>query len=214
LTVASPVRGQSAEFNQIQTALKRMAPAPTAEEIARSRRPETAGRYPDDARMEGTVQPPSTRYRTVDAGGLFQVSVPSNWKEFRDGSSVTFAPDGAYGNVQGQSVFTHGAIVGMAQASSRDLARESDRFVSGILDGNAYLNVNSRYQRLRIDGYEALRIRLTGTSPVTKRTEIVDVYTALTERDALFTVIQVVPSNDQRAYSAAFNQMVRTARVS
>ena len=115
--------------------------------------------------------------------------------------------------MQGQSVFTHGAIVGMAQASSRDLVRESDRFVSGILDGNAYLNVNSRYQRLRIDGYEALRIRLTGTSPVTKRTEIVDVYTALTERDELFTVIQVVPSNDQRAYSAAFNQMVRTARV-
>jgi len=214
LTIARPVRGQSAEFTQVQTALRRLAPAPTAEEIARSRRPESAGRYPDDARMEGTVQPPSTRYRTVDANGLFQVSVPSNWKEFRDGSSVTFAPDGAYGNVQGQSVFTHGAIVGMAQASSRDLARESDRFVSGILDGNAYLNVNSRYQRLRIDGYEALRIRLTGTSPVTNRTEVVDVYTALTERDELFTLIQVVPSNDQRAYSAAFNQMVRSARVS
>src|SRR5688572_17219471 len=93
LTVARPARGQSAEFTQVQTALKRMAPAPTAAEIAKSRRPDSAGRYPDDARMEGTVQPPSTRYRTVDASGLFQVSVPSNWKEFRDDSSVTFAPD-------------------------------------------------------------------------------------------------------------------------
>jgi hypothetical protein len=213
LTVARPLRGQSAEFGQVQAALRRMAPAPSADEIARSRRPDSSGRYPDDARVDGTVDPPSRQYRTVNASGLFQVAVPSNWREFRDSSSITVAPDGAYGNVQGQSVFTHGAIVGMARASSRDLARESDRFVSGILDSNAYLNVNSQYQRLRIDGYDALRIRLAGNSPVTNRREIVDVYTALTERDELFTIIQVVPGNDQRAYSTAFNQMVRTARV-
>src|SRR4030095_6318364 len=127
-------------------------------------------------------------------------SCPTNWREFRDGSSVTVAPDGAYGNVQGQSVFTHGAIIGGANASSRDLMKESDQLISGILDSNAYLSVAGKYQRGRIDGRETLRMRLTGTSPVTNRREIVDVYTTLTARGQLFHLIQVVPANDPAYY--------------
>jgi hypothetical protein len=214
LTIARSSRsGQSAEFTQIHASLRRMAPARTSEEIAKSRRPDTSGKYPEDSRMDGTVEPPSTRYRTVNIDGRVEFSVPSNWREFRDGSSVTFAPEGAYGNVEGQSVFTHGAIVGLAPASSRDLARESDRYVSGILDGNAYLNVNGRYQRGRIDGREALKIRLTGTSPVTNQREVVDVFTTLTPNDELSFIVQVVPANELGNYRNAFNQMVRSVRL-
>jgi predicted Zn-dependent protease len=215
LTVAQPRRsGQSAEFTRVQSALKGMAPAGSSDEIARSRKPEGGTRYPDDAQVGGTIERPSTQYRTITLNNAFQVSVPTNWREFRDGSSVTFAPNGAYGNVQGQSVFTHGAIVGVANASSRDLARESDQLVSGILDANAYLNTNGSYQRIRIDGRNALRIRLTGRSPVSNVGEIVDVYTALTGSDQLFHMIQVVPSKDQSYYRTAFDQMVRTTKLS
>jgi beta-barrel assembly-enhancing protease len=213
LTVAQPSRSnQSKEFSQVQSTLTRMAPAATSEEIAKSRRPDNSGRYPDDARMEDTVDPPSTRYRVLRLEQAFEVSVPENWKEFRDSSSVTLAPEGAYGNVKGQSVFTHGAIIGLSQASSRDLTRESDRLVSGILDGNAYLSVNGKYARLRIAGRDALRIRLVGNSPVTNRREIVDVYTVLARQDALFSIVQVVPGNDQASYRAAFDEMVRSVR--
>src|SRR5688572_16846258 len=114
LQISGSRRSQSAEFSQAKAALGRMAPTGTSNEIAKSRKPESAGRYPENARIGGTVQPPSTSYRTVELGGAFQVSIPSNWREFRESSSVTLAPDGAYGNVQGQSVFTHGAIVGAA----------------------------------------------------------------------------------------------------
>jgi hypothetical protein len=145
--------------------------------------------------------------------GAFQISVPANWREFRDNSSVTLTPDGAFGNIDGQSVFTHGAIVGIANASSGDLARDSDQLISGILDGNAYLNVAGKYQQTRIDGRTALRMRLSGTSPVTNRREIVDVYTASMGRNQLFFMIQVVPANDQSTYRAAFDQMVRSARL-
>ena len=55
--------------------------------------------------------------------GLFRISVPDNWKQFGDNASVTFAPDGAYGNQQGQSVFTHGAIVGVVDVSANDLQK-------------------------------------------------------------------------------------------
>jgi len=213
LTVAQPPRAQSADFVRVQSELKRMAPAATSDEIAKSRKPEGGTRYPDDARMGGTIERPSTQYRNVAISNVFQIPIPSNWKEFRDNSSVTVAPDGAYGNVQGQSVFTHGAIIGVAPASSRDLAKESDQLISGILDGNAYLDVTGKYQRLRIDGRDALRMRLAGTSPITQRREIVDVYTALTGRGQLFHMIQVVPANDQAYYRAAFNEMVRRASL-
>ena len=86
--------------------------------------------------------------------------------------------------------------------------------VSGILDGNAYLAVNGKYQRVRIAGRDALRIRLVGNSPVTNRREIVDVYTVLARQDELFSIIQVVPANDQASYRAAFDEMVRTVRFS
>jgi len=212
LTIAGNRRGQSNEFSQAKASLRRMAPAATSEEIAKSRKPESGTRYPDDATI-GSVQRPSTRYRAVEVAGVFQVPVPDNWREFRDGSLITVAPDGAYGNVDGQSVFTHGAIVGAVNASSRDLNRESDQLISGILDGNAYLNVSGRYQRVRIDGKDALRMRLLGTSPITNRREIVDVYTAFTSAGHLFHIIQVVPSNDQSYFRGAFDQMVRSARL-
>jgi hypothetical protein len=214
LTVAQPPRSQSAEFTRVQSTLKRMAPAASSDEIAKSRKPDNGTRYPDEAKVGGTVERPSTQYRSIAVDGALQVSVPANWKQFRDGSSITVAPDGAFGNVQSQSVFTHGAIVGVARAASRDLMRESDQIISGVLDGNAYLSVNGRYQRLRIDGRDAQRMRLAGTSPVTNRREIVDVYTAFSGRDQLAYIIQVVPANDQANYRAAFDEMVRTAKLS
>jgi len=213
LTVARPPRSASAEFTHVQAALKRMAPAASSDEIAKSRKPDNPTRYPDDAKVGGSVERPSTQYRSIAVDGAFQVSVPTNWKQFRDGSSITVAPDGAFGNMQGQSVFTHGAIVGVAPAASRDLMRESDQLISGVLDGNAYLSVNGRYQRLRIDGRDAQKMRLTGTSPITNRREMVDVYTVLSGSDQLAYVIQVVPANDQPYYRAAFDEMIRTARI-
>jgi beta-barrel assembly-enhancing protease len=211
LTIAPSGRnGQSAEFRQVQDALKKMPPAPTSAEIAKSGPSGSGNRYPEDARVGGNVQPPSDRYRNFETQ-LFKVSVPENWKQFPDKSSVTFAPEGAYGNQQGQSVFTHGAIVGVMDASSNDLAKVSDQYISGVLQGNAYLKAEGKYQQEGISGHRALRRRLSGTSPVTNRKEIVDVHTTFTNRGRFFVIVQVVPDNDQRQYQKAFDQMVRSA---
>src|SRR6202008_4740658 len=102
------------------------------------------------------------------------------WREFGAASSVTFAPDGAYGTQGGQSVFTHGMIAGIIEnASSTDLRTASDQYISGVLQGNGYLQTNGNYQRGRLDNRDALRRRLVGNSPITNQNEIVDVYTAL-----------------------------------
>jgi hypothetical protein len=204
---------QSAEFSQAQASLRRMAPAPTSADIARSRPTGNPRTTPNDSPVRGNVERPSTRYRTFDGGRYFSVSVPDNWQEFGDASSVTFAPNGAYGTLQGQSVFTHGVIVGVvSNASSTDLRTASDQYVSGVLQGNTYLQVNGNYQRGRLDNRDALRRRLVGNSPVTNQKEIVDVYTALIGGGQLFYLVQVVPGNEQGQYRTAFDNVVRSVR--
>jgi Zn-dependent protease with chaperone function len=216
LTINSRRRaGQQAEFAQAQASLRRMAAAPSAEAIARAKKGEggNGNTYPEDSRISRTVARPSTRYRTFQADGYFSLSVPDNWNEFEGASSVTFAPEGAYGNQQGESVFTHGAMVGViANASSTDLRSASDQYVSGILQGNAYLTANGNYQRTRLDGREALRRRLSGNSPVTKQKEMVDIYTVLMDRGQLFYMVHVVPGNVQGQYTQAFGELARSVR--
>jgi hypothetical protein len=191
-----------------------MAPAPTSADIARSRNP---GNSPtaDDSPVRGSVERPSTRYRTINAGRYFSLSVPENWREFGEGSSVTFAPDGAYGTHRGQSVFTHGAIAGLVEnVSSNNLRTASDQYVSGLLQGNPYLQTNGNYQRGRLDNRDALRRRLVGNSPVTNQREVVDVYTTLIGGGQLFYLVQVVPGNEQGQYRSAFDNIARSVRFS
>ena len=209
-------RGQPAEFSQIQSSLKRMPPAKAMSEMEKPRNtnPDTntdsASRYPDESRIQTNVEQPSNHYRMFEARGLFRISVPDNWKQFGDNAAVTFAPQGAYGNQQGESVFTHGAIVGVGQVSTNDLQNASDQYISGILQSNGYLRPEGRYQGKRLGGRDALRRRLSGTSRVTNRKEIVDVYTTMLNDRQLFYIIQVVPGNAQAQYARAFDEMVQS----
>ncbi|MGH9766029.1 MAG: hypothetical protein ACREAB_01240 [Blastocatellia bacterium] len=51
---------------------------------------------------------------------------------------MTFAPPGAYGNYQGQAVFTHGAVVGVIDAQTRNLRQASERYLNALLQNNSY----------------------------------------------------------------------------
>ena len=210
-------RSQSAEFTQIQSSLKRMPPAQTMSEIAKSGdrnpNPDSGSRYPDDSRIRTNIEQPSNRYRTFESTGLFKISVPDNWKQFGDNASVTFAPEGAYGNQGGDAVFTHGAIVGVAEVSANNLQQASDQYISGVLQGNSYLKTLGGYQNKRLDGHQALRRRLSGNSRITNQQEIVDIYTTMLNNRQLFYVVQVVPAKSQGQYSKAFGEMVQSLTI-
>jgi hypothetical protein len=107
-------------------------------------------------------------------------------------------------------VFTHGAIVGVVDVSVNDLQKASDQYISGILQGNRYLKAEGRYQNKRLGGRDALRLRLSGTSNVTKRKEIADMYTTMLNNKQLFYIVQVVPGSAQGQYTKAFNNMVQS----
>ncbi|HEX8097716.1 MAG TPA: M48 family metallopeptidase, partial [Pyrinomonadaceae bacterium] len=168
LRVQNPVR-DTQNFNRVQARLRGSGRAPSMEEIARSGQRYPHGRgegYPSTGNVGGRVQPPSTRYRTYNEG-VARVSVPENWRELSDqsGNSVWFAPEGAYGQGQnGTPVFTHGAEIGMSQGRYGDLRRDTDEFVSALLQSNQNLRQQSGYQGGSINGRQALAITLTNVN--------------------------------------------------
>src|SRR5256885_14184504 len=76
LRVENPIRDTRA-FEQVQTHLHRLAPAPTTEQATKNaqRRGATSGSVPP--LPSGRVEPPSSRFSSYTEGGVFRVSVPA-----------------------------------------------------------------------------------------------------------------------------------------
>lgn len=203
----------TARFNRIQAELRSRPQAPSMQEIARNGNSANGRRYPSDSRIERRVENPSTQYRTHTGGNLFSIRVPENWREFSDRDSVTFAPAGAFGVYQGESVFTHGAIVGVVNAQSNDLRQASERYVNALLQSNPYLRQQRGFQRATIDGSRALNTRLVGRSNVTGRTEVVTVYTTMLRNGNLFYLIGVTPRDQSQVYNRAFRTMLQSLEI-
>ena len=215
LRVQNPIR-ETAEFHRVQQLLAGMGRAPSSAEIARSgqRYPNQGEEYPNSYPTGDRVGYPSSRYRTYNAGNLFQLSYPDNWRELSEGgSSVWFAPEGAYGQVQGQAVFTHGVNVGVAQAQSGNLRQATDDFINSLAQGNRNLRQQSGYQRGQIDGRSALAINLSNVNEATGRAEIVTVYTTMLRNGDLFYVISVAPQSDYNSFQGAFRNVLNSIRL-
>ena len=60
------------------------------------------------------------------------MSIPSNWRELPNNETVTFAPDGGYGDYNGQSTFTHGIEFGVARNESHDLQTATAELVADL----------------------------------------------------------------------------------
>jgi beta-barrel assembly-enhancing protease len=218
LRVNNPVRN-SEEFASIQQRLRSGGRAPSMEEIARSgRRYPTQGgssgsNYPE-GNVGGRVAYPSGRYRTFNGGNLFQVNYPDNWRELSESqSSVWFAPDGGYGQVQGQAVFTHGINVGVAQSQGGNLRQATDYFIQSLAQGNRNIRQQSQYQQGNISGRRALAITLSNVNEATGRPEIISVYTTLLRNGQLFYMIGVAPQNQYASFQSAFRNALGSIRL-
>ena len=122
-----------------------------------------AHRYPAGSRR--TSRPPSVRYETFDGGNLFRVAVPSNWQELQGTNSVTFAPEGGYGEYRGQSVFTHGLQVGMeASTNARDLRTATTQLMQGLAQSNPSLRQAGGFSNINVAGRPGLATVLTNVS--------------------------------------------------
>jgi Zn-dependent protease with chaperone function len=217
LRVRQPPIDNESEFRQIQARLRSGGRAPSMAEIARSgqRYPTSGdgGNYPEGGRVSNRVEYPSSSYRTYTQGNLFRVSVPSNWRELANNNSVWYAPEGAYGSVQNQAIFTHGVNIGVANSSSRNLQQATDEFVRNLAQGNGNMRQQSGYQRGSIGGRNALAITLSNVNEATGRQEIVTIYTTQLRNGELFYVISVVPREEYSTYSRTFQNVLRSIQL-
>jgi Zn-dependent protease with chaperone function len=218
LRVDNPIR-TSEEFAGIQQRLRGQGRAPTMAEIARSgqRYPTQGGgggtNYPE-GNIGGRVGYPSSRYRTFNGGNMFQLSYPDNWRELSENQgSVWFAPEGGFGQVQGQPVFTHGINVGVAQSQGGNLRQATDAFINSLAQGNRNIRQQSQYQRGNISGRNALAINLSNVNEATGRNEIISVYTTLLRNGGLFYMIAVAPQNEYNSYQGAFRNVLGSVRL-
>ena len=77
-------------------------------------------------------------------GGLFRVSVPSNWRELASNSSVTFAPDGAYGALQrAERVHARRRDRRRAQRDARTCSTATDELIDSLAESNPRLRRES-----------------------------------------------------------------------
>jgi hypothetical protein len=208
--------GDSREFARVEDRLRSMSPAPTTEQATRQSKqtPRQSGQPAPDARTIGTrVALPSSRYKSYTEGNLFRVSVPDNWKEIATTIAVKFVPDGAYGQVQGNPVFTHGVELGVARNEIRSLQGATQEFIDGLAQSNPSLHATSGLQNTTLSGRNGLMATLTNVSEVTGRGERVTVFTTLLRENNLFYCIAVAPQDEYPAYQRSFQRVAQSIRL-
>ncbi|MEJ7617329.1 MAG: M48 family metallopeptidase [Pyrinomonadaceae bacterium] len=200
--------GNSGRFNEIKGRLRGMPRG----SVARGQNGNQNGN--GNERIQGQVERPSTRYRNYTGGNVFQLSVPENWREVGgESGSVTFAPEGGYGNVQNSFVFTHGVQVGVARVDSNNLQQATEQYIEELLQANPYLQQQRGYQRGNVSGRTALATTLSGRSNVTRQDEVVNIYTSLMDGGELFYMISVAPRQDYNLYQSTFSSVLRSIQL-
>jgi beta-barrel assembly-enhancing protease len=216
LRVNTSATRDSRAFARVQERLRGYGTAPTMADIQRSgqRYPtgEQTGNYPDNA-PTGRVSYPSSRYQNVSIfNGGVNVSVPSNWRQVSEGNSVWFVPEGAYGQYNGQAVYTHGVSFGVGQTNSRNLQGATQELVNSFAQGNNNLRTSGGYQRSSLDGRTALVTTLTNVNEATGRPEIIRLITTQLRNGSVFYMVAVAPQNE-RGFDSAFNQVLQSIRI-
>jgi len=218
LRVNSGMR-DSREFARVQERLRGYQRAPSMEEIARSGQRYPVGEntgnnnnYPNNP-PSGRVEYPSSRYQSYSIfNGGVRVNVPSNWRQVNDGSSVWFVPDGAYGQSNGQAVYTHGVSFGVAQTNNRNLQSATQELINGLGQGNNDLRMNGGYQRTTIAGRTGLFATLSNVNEATGRPENVRLITTQLRNGQLFYMVAVAPQSE-RNFENAFQAVLRSVQI-
>lgn len=210
LHVDSPIRA-TREFSQVQSHLKRLPTAPTTEQATKQ-----AGRtgHPGGGTglPTGRVDPPSPSFQTYTEGNMFRISVPSNWRELPGTNAVTFAPEGAYGEANGQSLFTHGVEIGASRNETHNLGTATDELIASLAQSNPGLSRPSEYDRVNVGGRPGLRAVMSNTSSTARPEQIVAFTTQLRD-GSLFYAVAVAPRRDYPVYRDVFDRVIRSIQL-
>jgi len=157
------------------------------------------------------VQAPSGQFRTINAG-VFQASVPGDWTPLKESRSVKFVPQNGYGEMNGQTVFTHGVEFGLVRPSSRDLQEATNNWLNAIAQSNPDLRKAGDQRMFQISQRSAIGTPLANPSPL-GGVELVNVYTTFLVDGTLFYYLTVVPEADAQKLQQTFRQIGQSIKL-
>jgi hypothetical protein len=158
------------------------------------------------------VPKPSAQYRSINGGGVFQAEVPSNWTSLASKSAIKVVPENGYGQLNGQTVFSHGIEFGVTRAGSRDLREATNAWLKAVAQSNPELRLAGDQRDLRISQRTALGTPLINPSPLGGQ-ELIGVYTTFLADGSLFYFVTVVPESEAQAFREAFQRIGQSIRL-
>jgi hypothetical protein len=160
--------------------------------------------------------PPANELREYQArDGSFAFQYPANWDGLgsSDESNLIFAPKGAYGDLNGSTVVTHGIFIGAVAPGAGDLAQATAAFVQQQIDANPDFKLARKPERINFNGREGYVTVVAGPSPVTSTIEIDAIYTTATADGRLFYLIAIAPEDEYKSYQPAFDHIINSLRL-
>ena len=201
------------QFSSIQSRLRGMSPAYTAEQIAK-------GQARTSTRPVGTggrvvnVAPPSGRLRTHTPSDFLRISVPENWAQLNDGDGITYAPEGGFFEADnGQPAFTHGVQVGVAQDGTGNLERDTQQLIQNFARGNPQLRPAGKARRDSLGGRRGITQPLSNISEVTGQREYVSLSTTQLRDGSVLYMIGVAPQSEASTYESAFRRVRQSLEI-
>ncbi len=212
----APREGQPAEFQQARGLFASLPPAKSMAEVERTSSGgggSSSGGTASVGRVGDPVPAPSSQFRTVQGGNLFDVSVPQNWQALSSNNSVKFVPQNGYGVVDGgESVFTHGVELGVARASSRNLQDATQTLVANFARSNPDLRQTFDTRDIQLSQRSGLGLGLVNRSAL-GGTEQIGLYTTFLADGNLFYIATIVPDREADRYAPVFDRIVRSVRL-
>jgi Zn-dependent protease with chaperone function len=201
------------QFEPIKTTFASLPPAKTSAEVAKGGGKTGGGEAPTSVGTPGQpVAAPSTQYRDINGGKIFQASVPSNWTAVPSNSSIKVVPQNGYGQLNGQTIFSHGVEFGVVKASSRDLQEATNTWLKAVAQGNPELKLGGQQQAIKMSQRTALATPLVNPSPL-GGTEHIGLYTTFLADGNLFFYLTVAPEQDAQAFQEAFRHIGESIKL-
>ena len=203
---------------QFQSARARFASMPPAKSMADVAKHSEGGDGSNGrgntstGRIGDAVPRPATQYRTAQGGRLFDVQVPTNWQSVASNSEIKFVPPNGYGDYNGETVFTHGAEIGVTRASSNNLMEATMSLVDSFRRGNPDLRTQGSTREIRLSGRTGLSVPMVNRSAL-GGAEYVGIHTTFLRDGSLLHVATIVPERDASAYQSAFSRLLNSLRL-
>ena len=159
-----------------------------------------------------SVPAPSVEYRTLSGGKVFQASVPSNWSTLSSDTAIKAVPQNGYGDLKGETVFTHGVEFGVTKAASRDLREATNAWLKAVAQGNPNVKLVAAQEAVQISQRQGLATPLLNPSPL-GGTERITVYTTFLASGNLFYYLTVVPEKEAAGYQDTFRRVGPSIRL-